>query len=217
MLGWCIRLGLLAILLLLLFTPLVLSVDYDDPNERYDWKLSWFGILLISSENKGLWYYLQKRKKLEDTENISKEKSKKALRKGKLKLYWKKISTYLPMIPKVLRLLWKGITVRNLVIGVQIGRFDAKDCAAAYGAVNALVYTSLGLLKSCMRLNLRQVCVQCVFGKDVFQWIIRGKVYFIPLAGVAALLSLIWAMVMQSRKEQQEQENQSAENMQMVE
>ena len=50
MIGWLIVLGILALLLGLLLSPLVFALDYDDPKDRFFWKLSWLGIPLLSSE-----------------------------------------------------------------------------------------------------------------------------------------------------------------------
>ena len=49
MIGWLIVLGILALLLGLLLSPLVFALDYDDPKDRFFWKLSWLGIPLESS------------------------------------------------------------------------------------------------------------------------------------------------------------------------
>ena len=54
MIGWLIVLGILALLLGLLLSPLVFALDYDDPKDRFFWKLSWLGIPLLSSEGKGV-------------------------------------------------------------------------------------------------------------------------------------------------------------------
>lgn len=48
MIGWLIVLGILALLLGLLLSPLVFALDYDDPKDRFFWKLSWLGIPLLS-------------------------------------------------------------------------------------------------------------------------------------------------------------------------
>ena len=53
MIGWLIVLGILALLLGLLLSPLVFALDYDDPKDRFFWKLSWLGIPLLSSGKAG--------------------------------------------------------------------------------------------------------------------------------------------------------------------
>ncbi len=212
MMGWCIALGVLVLLILLLCVPLVLTVDYHDPDKRYMWKLSWFGIPLFSNKRRCLWNFLSKhihRRKKKRIQKAKKAVSESDDSAGKMHQYWQLLKDYLPLLPKPLRWLWKGIAVRHLIIGVQVGRFDARECALAYGAANALVHTSLGLLQSCMRLQIEQVCVQCAFGKTSAQWIVQGKVYFTPLAGLAALGSLVFAIaVAQYRKQSLKEERQ---------
>jgi len=129
----------------------------------------------------------QKSKK-KKTDEEKDEKKESRLKKGKR--IWKMVRDIVPILPKPFRILWKGISIRKLVIGVQVGRFDAKDCAVAYGTVSGTVYTTLGILQSLMRVQVEQVQVQCAFGKDQTLWIVRGKMYFCLLSAFAAIGSL---------------------------
>ncbi|MFR6495406.1 MAG: GerW family sporulation protein [Ruminococcus sp.] len=101
------------------------------------------------------------------------------------------------MLPKPLRRLWKGLSLRHLTVGVQVGRFDAKECALAYGAANAAVYAAVGLLSSAMRVHLEQLTVQCAFGQERSRWVIRGRLHFCPLSALLALGSFAMGYVMQ--------------------
>lgn len=91
MIGWLIVLGILALLLGLLLSPLVFALDYDDPKDRFFWKLSWLGIPLLSSEGKGVFRKKtgKPEKKERRKEPETEEKPEHTDKKGKLKRYWK--------------------------------------------------------------------------------------------------------------------------------
>lgn len=197
MIGWLIVFGILALLLGLLLTPLLLAVDYDDPKNRFFWKLSWLGISLACSEKPGLF---QKNSSSKQTKPKPQTGRPEETKRKKAKRYWNMLHDSIALIPRPLRLLWKGISLRKLVIAVQVGRFDAKECALAYGAVNAMLYGGVGLLKSVMRVKVERVSVQCAFGQDQTQWIVRGKLRFCPLAALAALFSFAVAYLMQRNR-----------------
>ena len=74
MIGWLIVLGILALLLGLLLSPLVFALDYDDPKDRFFWKLSWLGIPLLSSEGKGVF---RKRRESRRKRNAAKNRRQK--------------------------------------------------------------------------------------------------------------------------------------------
>lgn len=82
-------------------------------------------------------------------------------------------------------------------MGVQVGRFDAQECALAYGAANAAVYTAVGLLGSAMRVQVQQIQVQCAFGQECSRWVVRGKLHLCFLAALAALCSFAVGYAMQ--------------------
>ena len=188
MIGWLIVLGILALLLGLLLSPLVFALDYDDPKDRFFWKLSWLGI-----------------------EPETEEKPEHTDKKGKLKRYWKIAQNSLSVLPKPLRRLWKGLSLRHLIVGVQVGRFDAKECALAYGAANAAVYAAVGLLSSAMRVHLEQLTVQCAFGQERSRWVIRGRLHFCPLSALLALGSFAMGYVMQKNRQEDAEKEPAAE------
>ena len=213
MIGWLIVLGILALLLGLLLSPLVFALDYDDPKDRFFWKLSWLGIPLLSSEGKGVFRKKtgKPEKKERRKEPETEEKPEHTDKKGKLKRYWKIAQNSLSVLPKPLRRLWKGLSLRHLIVGVQVGRFDAKECALAYGAANAAVYAAVGLLSSAMRVHLEQLTVQCAFGQERSRWVIRGRRHFCPLSALLALGSFAMGYVMQKNRQEDAEKEPAAE------
>lgn len=202
MIRWLIVLGILALLLGLLLSPLVFTLDYDDPRDCFFWRLSWLGISLTSSENKGIFRKRSgaspKKKKTKTKEKKTPENAEQFGRKRR----WDMIQSSLSILPKPLRLLWKGLSIRHLVIGAQVGRFDARECALAYGAVNGMVYAAVGLLGSAMRIQADQITVQCAFGQERTRWVIRGKLHFCLLSGILALGSFAIGYVMQKSRQE---------------
>ena len=194
MVGWLIVLGILALLLGLLLSPFSFAWDYDAPKDRFFWKLSWLGISFADSAGKGLF----QREKEESRKPESSEKTE----KQKLEHGWAFIKGSLSVLPKPLRLLWKGISLKQLTVGVQVGRFDAQECALAYGAANAAVFTAVGLLGSAMRVQVQQIQVQCAFGQECSRWVVRGKLHLCFLAALAALCSFAVGYAMQKNRQE---------------
>ncbi len=220
MIGWLIGIGLLLLLIAVLLLPLTFRFDIDDPQNRRFYRLSWVGIPLFSNEGDGLFQRKsddegaeqpekkskrKKREKPEDAENESESKGE------KIKQYWGMAKDALSALPKPLRRLWKGFSVRRLVVGIQVGRFDAKECAVAYGAVCAALYPALGLLQEAMHVKLEQVTVQCAFGQEKNRYVICGVMRFCPLAAVVGafsfLLGFAWKYL---RRTMHEKKNESA-------
>ena len=221
MVGWLIVLGILALLLGLLLSPFSFAWDYDAPKDRFFWKLSWLGISFADSAGKGLFQRKKegsrklekepekqkkkKRKKPKKSRRPAKKKSPESsekTEKQKLEHGWALIKGSLSVLPKPLRLLWKGISLKQLTVGVQVGRFDAQECALAYGTANAAVYTAVGLLGSAMRVQVQQIQVQCAFGQECSRWVVRGKLHLCLLAALAALCSFAVGYAMQKNRQE---------------
>lgn len=203
MIGWCIAGGVLLLFLLILLTPVVFSVNYDDFRDIFMWKVSWLGIPLLCSTGIGLF---QRKKKPQEQAKPKKKQKKKPEKpedaKEKMRRSWDMYWSLIRRVPKALRLLWKGISIRKLTIGVQVGRFDASVCAQAYGAANAAVYTALGLLQSMMRVSVEQVQIRCAFGTEKTNWIVRGKLCACLLAVLAAACSVVLGLLSGGKKPQ---------------
>ncbi len=207
MIGWLITLGILLLLAVLLLTPFVFRVEYDDPNDVFFWKLSWFGGSLCNSEGTGLFQRVKRQSKKVDRKT---EKSKTA-EKEKGKHYWQMFRDATSTMPRVLRWLWKGISLHKVLIAVQVGCFDAKACAVSYGVVNAGIYAALGLLQSTMRIKKPQVVVRCAFGTEKFQWVIRGRMHFCLLSAFFALSSFVVGYVMRRGESKPEIQKQTTQ------
>lgn len=188
MIGWCIAGGVLLLFLLILLTPVVFSVNYDDFRDIFMWKVSWLGIPLLCSTGTGLFQRKKSRRNKQSRRKTKKKPEKPEDAKEKMRRSWDMYWSLIRRVPKALRLLWKGISIRKLTIGVQVGRFDASVCAQAYGAANAAVYTALGLLQSMMRVSVEQVQIRCAFGTEKTNWIVRGKLCACLLAAACSVV-----------------------------
>lgn len=216
MVGWLIAVGLVLLILAVLLLPFKFRFDYDDFHQNRFYRLSWLGIPLLSSEKNGLFQRGGDQKKPEKASPPKKKRKKKKQpedpspeeKRNKRKQYGAMAKDAMASLPKPLRRLWKGFFVRHLTIGIQVGRFDAKDCAVAYGAANAALYTSLGLLQEAMHVQLEQAAVQCAFGQEKNRYVLRGTVFYCPLAAVMGALSfLIGFLWKQVRRRIRKQEN----------
>lgn len=197
MIALYILLAILLLLLLILLVPIVLWIDLDDTKDRFDWGLSWFGISIFTGGGAGLLQRLsarnQKKPKVKKKPPERKEEEKEEKSKEKppfserLSRIWTLIKAIVPSLPTPLRLIWKGFSIHDLVIGIQVGRFDAKDCAVAYGIANTLVYANLGFLESIMRVRVKQVQICCAFGQEKTRRILSGSLHFCLMAAFCAL------------------------------
>ncbi len=199
MIGWLIVIGLLLLILAVLLTPLAFQFDYDDVRQHRFYRLSWLGITVLSSEKAGkIRDSSRKKKPKADKPKKQKKKPEEKEKDGKEESKLEKFQRYFHMgfdllssLPKPLRMIWKGFSFRRLVIGIQVGKFDASQCAVAYGAVCAVLYPALTFLQSTMRMQLEQVTVQCAFGQEKNRYVLRGVLRFCPLSAVAAAFTLI--------------------------
>ena len=76
---------------------------------------------LLSSEGKGVFRKKtgKPEKKERRKEPETEEKPEHTDKKGKLKRYWKIAQNSLSVLPKPLRRLWKGLSLRHLTVGVR--------------------------------------------------------------------------------------------------
>lgn len=196
MIGWIVAGSILLLVLVLLLMPVALWVEYDDVRQRYFWKISWFWLPLLRSTGDGLLQRFRKKPSQKQPKPQEKSKTQPAPdTRGRLRRGWDLFQSVARRVPKALRLFWKGISIRKLTIGVQVGKFDAKACAIAYGAYSSAVYTALGVLQSMLRVSVEQVQVRCAFGTEGTVWVIRGKLRVCPLAAISALCSVLLGMI----------------------
>lgn len=192
MVGWLVTLGVILLLIGILLIPAVLQFVYDDLRERSFLRLSWLGIPLWRSDKP----QKQKKHRKKHQEKSSHKPEPDENDSGKMKRYWHILQDTLAVLPRPLRLFWKGLSVHQLSVIVRVGRFDAKDCAVAYGMTNAVLYYALGLLQSSMRVSVRQIQVQCGFGEEDTVWCVHGRVHVCLFSGLAALFSFVIAIVL---------------------
>lgn len=76
MIGWCIAGGVLLLFLLILLTPVVFSVNYDDFRDIFMWKVSWLGIPLLCSTGTGLFQRKKSRRNKQSRRKNKKEAGK---------------------------------------------------------------------------------------------------------------------------------------------
>ncbi len=157
-----IILGLLALIALLLFMPICITVDYA---EKLTAKLSFLGIR----------FDLSKERKPKKSIKASKEKKGKkekpgALRElfeGKsflenLKLIIALLRGIMPQIKYVLR----HTRVRRFNLDIKIANADAAKTALEYGAACAAVYPFLSWAQSFTDISMEKVNVLAAFGEE---------------------------------------------------
>ena len=155
MTGWILFLCILACILFILFMPAVVDFRYE---EEKTWvRISYCGIPVFDTARKdgGLFkksdkkpkQKKEKKKKAKKTEEAAKEKKPLSERIDF-------IQSLLKPVGKGLRRLCKGIRITRFYLDIQVGAFDADECALAYGRMYA-IYPRFGTEKTVYTVRFR--------------------------------------------------------------
>ncbi len=150
---WII-LGLLGLILLLLFSSLTLSVDYD---KKLVVALKFLGIKIPLDKSR------KNKKKKKPKEPTPLEKKWKA--KGfcdKIKFAVKTLKSVMPQIKYVL----SHIRVRKLEAEIRVANPDAAKTAIEYGGVCSVVYPFLSFAQEYVDISIGRVDVFAAFGEE---------------------------------------------------
>jgi hypothetical protein len=225
MTGWIILLCIIGILIFILFMPAVIDFRYDDNKAAV--KISYCGFVAFDTskekkqktpeeikaekEKKAL-----KKKKKEEkkaakeakkakkskngSKNKSGEKEKRSLR-DILEL----AKSLLTPVKKGMRRLFKGIRITKFYLDIEVGNFDAYECAVAYGKICTVVANTLAFFQSFFVIKADHIDIQPRFGTEKTVYTARFRAKISPSAVLAAGFSLAWTYLLEMlHKSQQE-------------
>lgn len=172
-----IVLAIVALVVLILLSPVIIRVSYDNDTLEADAR-----------------FYFIKRSLLTDKKLLKKNKKKKAKAKVKTNIVTQKttvsgwqdlrkqlgtvetvklmISSTVTFFQSILRLV-KGARVRNLELEIRVTGEDAADAAIHYGEVCAVLYPFLGAVDNHMRLIRPKLNLYCDYAAE--KPLVRGK------------------------------------------
>ncbi|MBQ9375774.1 MAG: DUF2953 domain-containing protein [Ruminococcus sp.] len=106
-----------------------------------------------------------KKKDKKKKEKPPREKKESKLASFKEKYY--KYKPYFPMGWKYFKKLLKAIRITGVKINLDVGREDAHEAAIYYGAVEGIVFNTLGQLSNMFTVKIKRADVNCVFTKNI--------------------------------------------------
>lgn len=198
-----ILLGLVLLLLLLLFTPLRIRVNYID-----EWRVGvyLFGVIPI--------YRVSPTSKKSDAQQPSSpsaapasenaNKNKKNMFRDELSSLYKEegvtgvtnfFKTLLRLCTTALRRICRFITVRQLSLCIRVGGEEADKTALLYGGVCAGLFPTLSALSSLIRIRKKRVLVQPDFLAESSSARMRLIVWVWPFGVLFALLCLFFGFL----------------------
>lgn len=88
---------------------------------------------------------------------------------------------------KPMRMLCKGIAIRDLDIHFAVADPDAAVCAVRFGKVNIALYNALGWLCQFFRVRKKQIIVQCVYDQPESRYDASCCIVVTPFMALTAL------------------------------
>lgn len=187
--GWLVFLIILILIVAILLMPIVISFNLMPKKNKF--KVTFFCIPVFSSEKKKK----EKRKKIKQKKSESKkEKNKKNSDNNKkekqplsLSERWELIRNLLSSVKKGLRWMLKGVRITNLFLDWTISKFDAYECAIAYGRANIALYQSIAFSEQFFTIKKEHIALHCGFGKEESDYNIRFKLKICPASMIISI------------------------------
>lgn len=206
MTGWILFLCILALIFFILFMPAVVDFRYE---EEKTWvRISYCGIPVFDTARKdgGLFkksdkkpkQKKEKKKKAKKTEEAAKEKKPLSERIDF-------IQSLLKPVGKGLRRLCKGIRITRFYLDIQVGAFDAAECALAYGRMYAAVANSMAFFQSFFVIKPDHIAIYPRFGTEKTVYTVRFRGKLSPAAVLAAGFSIVFTYLIQMLRKDSQQ------------
>ncbi len=199
---WIIIGCILLILLLILFSPVRMIVEYIDGNPKFVIKYLLFRKNItnrIKSANKKK-KETDKDKKSEKKRDTKKKSSKNKIipedASGKLEFFKNLISSG----GKALRRITRHIKIKDIYINFIISDMDACQCALKFGKANIVVYNTLSYMGSFIKLKKKSINIRCVYNQPHCVYDIKFKLYITPAAAIGTAIAFIFTFFVNNKK-----------------
>ena len=186
--------SIVLILLILLFSPFRISVEYLGGKPKVVLKYLFIKKMLVGGEKK------QKTAKKTKAKKTKKKKAPDKEKKGKLlpDTAGGKADFILELVKaggRALRKLLRSIKIKDIVIDFTISDEDAYECAIKFGKMNIIVYNALTVLGYFLRLKKKSINIKCVYNQPKCIYDTSFKVCVTPAALIAIALGFGWAFL----------------------
>lgn len=242
MTGWIVFLCILAVILFILFMPVVVDFRYE--GNKVSVRVSYCGLTIFDTSKKKKELTEEEKKKAEEKKKLKKkkkeekaakkkkkkeeaEKKKKARKKSEgsqeeekeEKKEKKSISEILALVKsllkpvgKGLRRLFKGIRITRFYLDIKVGAFDAAECALTYGKLYTAVANGLAFFQSFFVIKPDHIAIQPRFGTEATVYTARFRAKMSPAAVLAAGFSLAWTYLIQMLRKPQNSKKKKKED-----
>ncbi len=196
---WIIIGCILLILLIFLFSPVRIVVEYLGGKPEIIFKYLFFKINLTRRTKSAK----DKKKKPEqaEKETSTEKKSKKSKFipediPGKIQFFKNLASAG----GKAFRKITRHMKIKDIYINFIISDEDAYECALKFGKANIVVYNSLSYLGSFIRLKKKSINIQCIYNKPDCVYDIKFKLCITPAAAIGIFIAFIFTFLVNNKK-----------------
>lgn len=199
---WIIIGCILLILLIILFSPVRIIVEYLNGKPKLIVKYLFFK-KNITERIKSKDRKKNKADKVEKPQKKRDEKKKSPKRKiipedfsGKLEFFKNLVSSG----GKALRRITRHIKIKDIYINFIISDMDACQCALKFGKANIIVYNILSYTGSFIKLKKESINILCVYNKPDCIYDIKFKLYITPAAAIGTVIAFIFTFLVNNKK-----------------
>lgn len=198
-----------AIILLLLFSPFKIFIDYQNGKINIYIKYLFLKKKLLKRNKKDK----QNNKKCNTSEE-EKVQGKSKIKsivpkdtKGKINF----ILNLLNSGGKAVKHVTKHISIKNLYLDFIISDLDAYECALKFGKANIVVYNILSYLSCFIKLKKKSINIKCIYNQPECSYNLNFVIKFTPVIGISALVVFIFTFLVNNKniKKQNQYEPQS--------
>lgn len=209
--AWIIFAVILLIILLLIFSPFKLFVDYQ--NGKINIVVNYLFFKKSLKKRKKKISKKQKNKKYSNSEEEvvqNKSKIKNIIpedTKGKIEL----VLNLLKSGGKAVKHVTKHISIKDLYLDFIISDLDAYECALKFGKANIVVYNILSYLSCFIRLKKKSINIKCIYNQPECSYNLNFVIKITPAVGIFALVVFIFTFLVNNKniKKQNQYEPQS--------
>ncbi|MBQ8514180.1 MAG: hypothetical protein IJ496_02155 [Ruminococcus sp.] len=239
MTGWIVFLCILAVLLFILFMPVVVDFRYE--GNKVSVRVSYCGLTIFDTSKKKKELTEEEKKKAEEKKKLKKKKKEEKAARKKKKEEEKKakkkagsgpdteekeekkekksipeilalVKSLLKPVGKGLRRLFKGIRITRFYLDIKVGAFDAAECALTYGKLYTAVANGLAFFQSFFVIKPDHIAIQPRFGTEATVYTARFRAKMSPAAVLAAGFSLAWTYLIQMLRKPQTSKKKNKED-----
>ncbi len=198
---------ILLLLLIVLFSPFRLYVQYKDKKPYLQFRYLFFKKTLVGGKPKASTPAKKKAPSQKGKKEEKPEKKKSGLMPESLSGKIELAKGLIKAGGKALRRLIRRIKIKELYIDIDVSDEDAYECALKFGKTNIIVYNAVTLLSQFVRIRKKSIAVKCIYNRPESVYNISCTVFITPAALICIALALAFAflaIIIKSKKNKSE-------------